>query len=239
MAAAIDTPNIASGSTFGTPTTFTVNCTCGASDNFLLVCVGNDQNTAAVPTGVTYNGVGMTAVPSGSIDNTQEVVSWYYMNTPPTGVSHPIVATWALATNAIVILGIPMSGVNLAAAPVAGTGTQGVPSASVACSAPNPDANSIAFAATQNRGTSQTPGGVPQTNVIAPLNNFNSATASFACSYIPGVNTASFTWTITSSNWSAIGVTVQGTSSGGGAPGGGGFAPAGGMFGVGLQGVRP
>lgn len=216
MSAAIDFANIASGDSIIGALTFSINCTCAASDNLLLVCVGTDQNSAAAPTSVTYNGVAMTAVPSGSEDNTQEVVTWFYMNNPPTGSAHPILATYAANYNACVILGIPMSGVNLAAAPVAGTGTSGIPSASIACSAPSPDANSIAFGATQNRGTTQIPGGAPQTNVIAPLNNIN-AGISYACSYILGPNPANFTWTITSANWSAIGVTVQGTSSGGGA----------------------
>lgn len=215
MAATIDTTNVASTSVNGggSATTITVNCTCAAADNFLLVAVGVDSSAGAAPTSVTYNSVAMTAVPSGSKTNTQEVVSWYYMNTPPTGSAHAVLATFAAGTNAMALVAIPMSGVNLASAPVAGTGTQGVPSASIACSTPNPDANSIAFAATTNRGTSQTPGGAPMVNVIAPINTI-SGTTCFAASYIPGVNTASFTWTITSGNWSAIGVTVQGTASG-------------------------
>lgn len=215
MAAAIDFANVISSSINGggSTTTITVNCTCAVTDNFLLVCAAIDSSSGATPLSVTYGGTAMTAVAHHT--NTQGDVAWYYLNTPTTGLSLPVLATYAAGNNALSLVAVPMSGVNTGVAPTAGTGTQGVPSANIACSTPAATANDIGFAATSNRGVSQTPGGAPQTNLTTPANSINGV-ISFASSYILGPNAGNFTWTITSGNWSAIGITVFGTSAGGG-----------------------
>lgn len=203
----VDLANVIDYTTTTLVTTCSGNVTIAIGDNRLLVCAGSDATGGAVATGITYNGVSLTPVPSGSKSNTQETVDWYYMDNPPVGTA-TLAVTYPANTNAIALLAIPLINADLTRQPSPGTGTQGVPSASIACSTPAATSNDIAFGATQNRGTTQVAGGVPQTNVVT-LNGINGS-ASFACSSIAGPNAGNFTWTITSGNWSAIGVTVFG-----------------------------
>lgn len=218
MPLTVDTANVASNSVIG-GTTLSLNYVCAAGVNRVLISGGSDSTGGALASGITNNGVAALVVPSGGKTNTQETVDWYYVDNPPIGASIAAAVTYPTATNAIALLVIPLKGADLTRVPLAGTGTQGVPSANIACSTPAATANDIAFAATQNRGTTQVAGGAPQTNVVT-LNGIN-ASSSYACSSIAGPSAGNFTWTITSGNWSAIGVTVFGTSGGGGGGSGG------------------
>lgn len=211
MPLSIDSAHVVSYVNFGIVTGASGLVTCGAAVNRLLICGGADATGGAVGSGFTYNSVGAIQVPSGSKTNTQQAVDWYYFDNPPTGSALSLVSLYPANCNAIALLAIPLIGADLSRPPLAGTGTQGVPSASVACSTPAASSTDIAFAATMNRGVSQAPGSAPQTDVISPLNSINGS-ASFACSSIAGPNAGNFTWAITSGNWSSIGVTVFGTS---------------------------
>ena len=70
---------------------FTWSHTCSGSDRLLRVTTSHFDSSDTV-TGVTYNGVALTAVPSGSTNNGQYYITAYYLIAPDTG-THDIVVT--------------------------------------------------------------------------------------------------------------------------------------------------
>ena len=70
---------------------FTWAHTCSGSDRLLRVTTSHFDSSDTV-TGVTYNGVALTAVPSGSTNNGQYYITAYYLIAPDTG-THDIVVT--------------------------------------------------------------------------------------------------------------------------------------------------
>lgn len=70
---------------------FTWAHTCSGSDRLLRVTTSHFDSSDIV-TGVTYNGVALTAVPSGSTNNGQYYITAYYLVAPDTG-THDIVVT--------------------------------------------------------------------------------------------------------------------------------------------------
>ena len=72
---------------------FTWAHTCSGTDRLLRVTVSHFDSSDAV-TGVTYNGVALTAVPSGATTNGQCWITAYYLIAPDTG-THDIVVTVA------------------------------------------------------------------------------------------------------------------------------------------------
>lgn len=215
MALSINTANVVSAGVNqgGSGTTTSLSVTIAAGVNRLLVCAAVDSSAGVHPATFTFNSVAVTPVPSGDKSNTQQDVYWAYVDSPTVG-TFTLQSIYAAGTNATELLAIPLIGADLTKAPSAGTGTQGVPSASISCIAPASGANDISFGATGNRGTSQTNSGT-QTNLpTMPLNGVN-GTGCFTAGYLAGaLATPTFNWTITSGNWSAIAVTVFGAASG-------------------------
>jgi hypothetical protein len=78
----------------GSGTTLTLPATVPfGSDKILVVGIGNRNQ--GVPTGVTYNGVAMTAISAGAGSIGTRITSWYLIN-PPEGTAN-IVATYGLS----------------------------------------------------------------------------------------------------------------------------------------------
>lgn len=212
MPAAIDAGNVV-----GTPASpgntnpTTLNVTCGASDNFLLVLVGDDQAVVnGPPSGITYNGVALTLLGSQSYTSSYRGnASIWYLNTPTTGSSLPLVATCVNINTGFAMVAVPMSGVNTGVAPTLGTGAFAT-STAAACSSPAAGAADLQFGACFTRGTALTSGG-GQTDLVAPITSINGLD-SFAASSIAGPTAGNFTWTLPSGNWIGLACTVFGAS---------------------------
>jgi len=81
MALAVDSVSTASGSGTGP---FSFSHTCSGSDRLLFVAVSHYHVNNTV-SGITYNSVAMTAVPSGAANNGQFFVTLYYLIAPASG----------------------------------------------------------------------------------------------------------------------------------------------------------
>lgn len=81
MALAIDAVSSTSGNGAGP---FSWSHTCSGSDRVLFVGISHYDSSDTV-SGVTYNSVAMTAVPSGATNNGQFYVSLWYLIAPATG----------------------------------------------------------------------------------------------------------------------------------------------------------
>lgn len=86
-------PAVDSVSSFGSNGAgpFTWPHTCSGSDRLLRVTTSHFDSSDTV-TGVTYNGVALTAVPSGSTNNGQYYITAYYLIAPDAG-TYDIVVT--------------------------------------------------------------------------------------------------------------------------------------------------
>ncbi len=83
MALAIDAVSTGTGGGAGP---FTWSHTCSGSDRVLIVGVSHNDSGDTV-TGMTYNGVSMTPVPSGATSNGQYFVTQYSLIAPATGTN--------------------------------------------------------------------------------------------------------------------------------------------------------
>ena len=200
----------------GAGTTVTVAHTI-TSANLLLVGIGvgfNDAGTDPLTcvTGITYNGVAMSAVSgSDSDDGNFEGVRWYSLATPDTG-THNVVAT-VIDADPQVGIGI-ISFIDASATlgtPSVATNTTANPSVTVADTA-NGDIV-VSGLATDASGGATTAGGTS----IADIENVN-ADSDFNFQYqtASGPNT-SCTWTnSTADGWAASGLAVKAAGGGGG-----------------------
>jgi hypothetical protein len=216
----LDTANVVSTSSSFGAGPFTVNVTCAASDNFLLVVVGSDINPEGIPSAVTYNTVAMTHFSPDAQDGLFKSCSFYYMVNPPTGSALVLSVTEPASVSGIGIAALPMSGVNTGA-PV-GTGATGSgASAAIAATATGGGANDLYIGGCVVRSATLTTTGTNQTSRVA-LVPIPSTTDSFGVDSIPGSSAGAFTWTCTSGAWAALAVAIKAASGGGG---GGGLGP--------------
>jgi len=184
------------------------NCTCGASDNRLLVLAAVWSATLTPPTVSTYNSVALTYLGSGN-DGNVSTVFWYYMNSPSTGAAHSVLITFGGSISASLVVAIPISGVDLTRAPVLGvnSGDSSYSSSTDTCTTTGGGANDLYVAGTM-AGQSLTSTGSTQSPVIANQNGIN-GNVSGACASIPGSSAGNFGWSLSApSEWDALGVTV-------------------------------
>lgn len=87
MALAIDA--IGSGSGSGSSLTFAHTC---SGSNRLLVVWVSYFDSADAPTGATYNGVAMTAIPSSTAANGDYKIAGYYLINPATGTNNVVIS---------------------------------------------------------------------------------------------------------------------------------------------------
>lgn len=87
MALAID----AISSTHGTGSSLTFAHTCSGSNRLLIVWVSY-FDSADTPTGATYNGVAMTAIPSSTAANGNYKIAGFYLIAPATGTNNVVVS---------------------------------------------------------------------------------------------------------------------------------------------------
>lgn len=208
----IDTANIWSGSGLNGSSSITASGTVGASDNYLIVIEGNRTGslTPQSPTGITYNGVALTLLPSstgssGAVSTSTESSIWY-LATPPTGTSYSLVVSYGSSVQASGMVAIPVSGMGSFGTPAVATSTSNNNSAVTVSGGTSTD---IYVAAAINAVTTQAASGANQTDLV-DLNGI-STNNSFTASDIPGVDTGAFTWshgTVNTSRWSASGVAL-------------------------------
>ncbi|HEX9061348.1 MAG TPA: hypothetical protein VF941_14305 [Clostridia bacterium] len=79
------------GQTLGTPVTWSHTCT--GSNLALFVGIRNQSSNSDDVTSVTYNGVAMTLIPGGKINNNGAYVYLYYLFAPATGTNTVSVST--------------------------------------------------------------------------------------------------------------------------------------------------
>lgn len=218
MAAQVNVANIASANNNNNSPAG--NCTCGASDNFLLIITGNDNATVAqAPTILTYNGVsllGNLIVSNTFTSNGRFTLGAYYLANPPTGSALAVVCTTANANTAIAWVALPMNGVNTAS-PIGNTnsavGSTGAPTVT----ATGATANDIYLGSLITRATPITPGGGNQTN-LKNIPNLNlGALDAFSVDSILGINSGAFSWTHTSNDTIRLAFAIQGIAAAGGA----------------------
>lgn len=87
MALAID----AISSVHGTGSSLTFAHTCSGSNRLLVVWVSY-FDSADAPTGATYNGVAMTAIPSSTAANGNYKIAGFYLIAPATGTNNIVVS---------------------------------------------------------------------------------------------------------------------------------------------------
>jgi hypothetical protein len=192
MPAAIDTANVTSNpGTNVTSNSFSV--TVGAGDNALFIQESALSGSGAyAPSGITYNGVSLTMVPSSSIVSTDIETSLWYLVNPPTG-SHTLVVTYGSYAQNVAAGALPMSGVNTAS-PIGTAATAGSSSSlNVAVTVTGGTANDLYIGVCGCTGTAISSGSAPQVNQWQQQNI--DALSSASGDSIPGNDTGSFSWT--------------------------------------------
>lgn len=112
MAITVDTAN-ASSSSGGSVSSLTFSNTVSSGATLLLVGAGwQDTATFKTITGVTYNGVAMTAVSGTQMNNNDQQSQMWYLVSPASG-THDVVITWSSApTTSVCGIAVSMSGSN-------------------------------------------------------------------------------------------------------------------------------
>jgi hypothetical protein len=215
MTVAVDATNVVSDSTSFTGTATSTSVTVGASDNLLLVAIGNIYNSspAAVPDAVTYNGVSLTPLGNLGVFGNWDTALFYLLN-PPTG-THTLAASWTTNTSGGVccVTAIPISG-------AAGSSTFGTVATNSSATTSNPlvsptggVAGSLYLAATINGIATTTGSGSGQTDISASNGLGGGANSSFDVSTMAGSGSGAFTWTgsgaLNAAQWVAAGVNIN------------------------------
>lgn len=183
---------------------FTWAHTCSGSDRLLRVTTSHFDSIDVV-TGVTYNGVALTAVPGGSTNNGQYYVTAWYVLAPDTG-THNIVVTMSgnvfdFGAGAISYTGVHQT-VPLGTA-VTATGTSTTPSVTVSSAADElvDDGLVIIHGDTLSVGAGQT----QRWNAVA-----GSGFIKYAGSTEGGAASTTMSWSNTSSQtWAIVAVPIK------------------------------
>jgi hypothetical protein len=161
MGVAVVGSPISSGQAPGAATTVTFNVTVPTGSTWLHVQENNAQGSGGVtPTGVTYNGVALTMVPSSSIIASYFESSQWYLANPPTNTSYVLSFTYAVGRNYFGASAIGLSGVN-SSTPY-GTAVKNASATTIAgatLTVPASTANDLLLATALVYGTGVTPGG--------------------------------------------------------------------------------
>lgn len=201
---AVSFGSTAAAGSINTGTSITVSLATVSGDTRLVVLVGKAVGGSA-PTGVTYNGVSLTA--DGNAAQGFNLSVWHIDNFTPGTFN--VVATWA-ANAGGALIAIPLRGANLALAPSLGTATTGS-STTASCTAPAATSVDLQLAQAMVVSTTITSAGAPQSVVPSsptmPITNIVSA-YSFSADYLAAGSAGNFSWTLTSGTWNAWGVTV-------------------------------
>ena len=215
MSLAIDNANVVADDSSFTSTSTTTSVTVGASDNLLVVFVGNAYNSgnSVPPDGFTYNSVSLTLL--GNVGhNGAPTTSVWYLSAPPTG-THNLVGSWTTNTSggACCVTAVPMSGA--ATSSIFGTVATAFSTANnnPAITATGGSTGSIYLAGTINLITTTTSTGSGQTDVANTGSIGGGANNSFDVSTIAGSGSGAFTWTgsgtVNVAQWGALGVNVN------------------------------
>lgn len=168
-----------------------------------VVMAGSSPPPAVVYGGNGYNFLGHNSFTSSGTSD----VSWWYLDNPTVG-SASLVISSASSFVALAYASIPIMGVDLNRVPVLGTGAGAVSTAPACNASGSPGPNDVSLAAMLTRATSITPPGGNQIN-LATQNVINTLyCASF--DQILGVNAGTFSWTTTSTDWTAQALTIYG-----------------------------
>lgn len=206
MALAIDAVSSTSGNGAGP---FSWSHTCSGSDRVLFVGISHYDSNDTV-SGVTYNSVAMTAVPSGATNNGQFYVSLWYLIAPATG-SNTVSVSMTGSVFDIGMAAISFTGSHQTTpygTAVTATGSSTTPSV-VASSASDEivlDTLTIVHSGTLSVGADQT-------------SRWNTNTANafikMAGSTEPGVASTTMSWSnSTSQDWAIVAVPVKPTATG-------------------------
>jgi hypothetical protein len=222
----VDAGNLVADTSSFTGTASSTLVTVGASDNLLLVVVGNYYNSGSgvPPDAFAYNGVAMTPLEYAA-GGSNAVASIFYLPAPPAG-SHTLAGTWSTNTTGgggeCCVTAIPISGA--AASSIFGTPVTGSSNAnnSPLVSPIGGTAGSLYIAAAFNGVPTTAGSGAGQTDIFAQ--NAMATYLSFNVGIMAGSGSGDFTWAGSGSGvgafWSAIGVNINAASG----------APPSGMF---------
>lgn len=206
-------------STSGTANPITLNYTCTAGDNCLIVLLGTDEAVAGgAPTAFTYNGVALSqaALHTDVAGGVLKTAMIYYLFNPPTSSLLLISATDTNTSTGEGMIAVSGSGFDTTRAPVAGTGADANTGTTAACSAAGAGVSDLYFGITLARSAAiANNGGVNQNN-LAALTNINTLD-SVSADWISGANAGNFSWTITSGVWTAIAAKFFAAATGGSA----------------------
>lgn len=201
MAIAVDAVSSASGSGTGP---FTWSHTCTGSDRLLLVFI-TIYHISSTVSGVTYNGVAATAVPSGSATNGNYAVYSYYLIAPATS-SNTVSVSVSGGVYDVGVAAISLTGVHQSSplgTAVTATGSSTTPSVNVSSAADEivVDGLVIVHNGTLSVGAGQT-------------SRWNAATGNGfikqAGSTEGGTGTTTMSWTnSTSQDWATVGIPVK------------------------------
>lgn len=208
----------AKGGSTAAGTTLTFSITVAATDKRLIVPAGLDVTSPAVVNSVTANGVAITSCGAPVVDASgQKLAGWWYQDNPTAGTYNIVVTSNTAITGAAACC-IPLIGVDLARAPVLGTGNSGT-SVSPACNiAVGGGANDLQLGTVITRSATLVPNGAPQAVVpstptlpIVAINTLDS----YSADSITGAGP--FGWTGVIGNWASQALTVFAPTGGGGA----------------------
>lgn len=221
MTLSVDTGNIVADKTSFSGTATSTSVTVGASDNLLLVAVGNNYNTTPFnipPDGFTYNGVALTLLGFEGNAASLDVIAYFYLSSPPVG-TFTLAGTWTTNTGGgqCCVTAIPISGA--ATSSIFGTLAKAHSESNntPAVTAVGGVTGSLYVAGAINNITTTTGSGAGQTDISSTV-SVGGANVSFTVSTIAGSGTGAFTWvgsgTSANTSWAALGININ---AGGGA----------------------
>ena len=217
MAVAVDTPNLVADDSPFNGTSTSTSVTVGASDNLLLVMVGQNFNASPFnvpPDAFTYNGVSLTLLGFAGNSGNVSATSVWYLSNPPVG-TFTLAGSWTTNTHGgpLCVTAIPISGA--ASTSIFGTlaKAQSTANNNPAVTATGGATGSLYIAAAEN-GVGTTVGtGSGQTDISATNGQGGGANVSFNVSTIAGSGSGAFTWSGSGASdgvfWTAVGVNVN------------------------------
>lgn len=186
---------------------FTLSHTVTGSETLLVVGVSHYDSSDTV-TGVTYNGVSMTEVPSGSVNNGQYYVDLFYLINPTTGTNNVSVSV----SGSVFEIGygsVSFTGAHQSAplgTAVTATGSDTTPTATVSSASGElvVDTITIVHSGTLGVGAGQT----SRWNAVG-----TSGFTKYAGSTEPGAGSVTMSWTnSTSQAWASVAVPIKPSS---------------------------
>ena len=211
----VDVTNSKVASASGAPTSLTIpnHSIVAGSNRVLMVVAGSGDTGHEVPTGVTWNGIAMTLVPSSYASAAAwcGVSLWYLLEASLSTATADVVITWA-ATPQDLVGGVSFVVTDVDQVTPFGTANTGTGASATASAAISSASGEVVIGGI----SSDSEGSINETGTLIQkvLNvNFDS---SFGAQYYSGASSVTIQWGQANTNWAVSGVSLK--PAGGGGP---------------------